>query len=83
MSGELSYRIVIKSGERGPGPATFRPNQRGECYINLYESLDFSRSPSIEHTQKVGCFEIKGIDEMSAIEFLDKIREGIAERTDS
>lgn len=49
----------------------------GECYVEVYKPLDGKDNSPIEHVICLGGFTLSGLNECSAAEFMEKIRDGI------
>src|SRR3989344_8652442 len=77
----LGYSVVISGGPLESGGLYVRSSQ-GECFVQVYRSLDRGESfssvpPQVQHVVPVGSFRIDGTDEMKASDFLREMREGL------
>jgi hypothetical protein len=76
VRGRIGYSVEL-AGAVPPKYASWNLPSEGVVMANVYYSRDRGTHANFEHAEKVGSFEIAGVDKMSAEEFIEKIREGI------
>jgi hypothetical protein len=69
-----TYYIEIN----GIGDLRYKVGYGGECFVKIYESLDAGHGiPPLEHVVKAGDISINIKEDMSARDFLNEIKRGI------